>query len=154
MKLATKLAKLQQRKHRQDKPGRPQGRTFGLRGWAWVALCLTVAGAGTFAVFEFFIWNKVPPALVGKWQVEEGPEYGGTFEFSRHGTLEVRLKSQGQEFNLKSRVTVKGKTLRTTPQNSFARQEETRQWTILELTADSLILEMENGQVLKMVRAT
>jgi len=157
MKLSSRIAILKKRQHTKlASPGscQPKGGRFGLPRWAWLALGLVVAGGGTLAVLEFLVWNHVPPALVGKWQVEQGSEFGGTFDFSRDGTLDVHLTSQGRSIHLKSRVAVRGKTLRTTPQSVSGRQEETREWTILELTADSLILEMENGQTLKMVRVT
>jgi uncharacterized protein (TIGR03066 family) len=117
-----------------------------------LALGLMVAGAATLAVFEFFIWNKVPPALVGTWKVQEGSKGGGTFEFSRNGTLLVHLKDPKNDFNLKARAVVQGKTLQTTTYNPQTLQEQTHTSTIVELTARSLILEFENGEVLKMVR--
>src|SRR5262249_11704509 len=147
------LQKRQHAKHARTKSGQTRGRRFGLPMWAWLVLGVLLAGGGTLAVLEFLVWNRVPPELVGKWRVEQGSEFSGTFDFSRDGRLDVRLTAQGRDIQLKSRASVRGKTLRTTPENASGRPEETREWTILELTADSLILEMENGQTLKMVRA-
>jgi hypothetical protein len=47
---------------------------------------------------------------------------------------------------------VEDRTLWTTTQNPSTRQESTRKSTIRELTAKSLILEFENGDVLRLVR--
>jgi uncharacterized protein (TIGR03066 family) len=155
MKLTVKVAALKKRKHTnagESKPGRPSGGKSTLRRWAWAGLCLLVAAAGTLAVLEFVIWNKVPPALVGKWQIEEGPHYSGTFEFSRTGQMTVHLRNHKNDFHWKSRVGVDGKTIRSTTVNAQTREEETHESTILELTAHSMILELENGEVLKMAR--
>jgi uncharacterized protein (TIGR03066 family) len=119
---------------------------------AWLGLGLVVAGAGTLAVLEFLIWNKVPPALVGTWEVEEGPQYGGTFTFARNGNLVIHLKNQRSDYTIRARAVVEGKTLLTTTYNPQTREEETHTITILELTAHSLVLELDNGEVLKFVR--
>jgi hypothetical protein len=154
MKLSFQLATLKQRKQTKQpeaKPGPQNGGTWTRLRWDWLALCLILGVGGTLAVFEFYIW-KVPPELVGKWQVEEGPEYGGTFRFFRNGALAVHLKTKKTDFFLKGHVTVEDKTLRTTTQNPLTKLEETRASTIRELTAESLILEFENGEVLRLVR--
>jgi uncharacterized protein (TIGR03066 family) len=152
MKLSAKLAALKKRK--QTKPAvRPTGAKFTSRFWACLVLALVATGAGTLGVFEFFIWNKVPPALVGKWQVEDGALGGGTFEFFRNGNLVILHKNQNQDASqIKGRAFVEGKTLHTTMRNPVARRDQTQTITIIELTANSLILEFENGDVLRMVR--
>jgi uncharacterized protein (TIGR03066 family) len=122
------------------------------RWWLLLGLCLVVAGGATWAVFEFFIWNKVPPELVGRWEVEGGPLAGGTFDFSRDGTLEVRHRQQGTQTHLNGRAAVDGKTLLTTTKNPVTKREETHRSTIRELTPDSLVLELEQGEVLRLVR--
>jgi hypothetical protein len=94
----------------------------------------------------------VPPALVGKWQVQEGLQSGGIFEFSRNGQLLIRLKDSRSERPLKARVVVSGKKMVTTTQDPFTRQEQSDTSYIRELTANTLILELEQGKVLKMVR--
>src|SRR5262249_13444916 len=81
----TALKKQKQSKPRQAGSGQRPGGRFSRWGLAWLALGLMAAGAGTLAALELFVWNKVPPALVGTWEVEEGPQYGGTFAFSRTG---------------------------------------------------------------------
>ena len=74
---------------------------------------------------------------------------GGTFEFLADGTLTIR-SNQGPD--MKARAAVEGKTLLTTTQNSVTLRDETRKSTIQELTPTSLVLELERGDVLKMVR--
>src|SRR5579862_2637496 len=153
MNLSSKLAALKKQqaaKRAKANPARHQGGESPLWRWAWALMGLLVAGAGTLAVFEFFVWNKIPPALVGKWQVEEGPEGTGTFAFSRNGTLLVQLKNQKSDYNLKAKAVVKGKTLVTTSTNPLTQQEQIRTSTIRELTAHSLILEFESGDILRM----
>src|SRR5262249_1598409 len=87
MNLSSKLAlrkhlkQGQQRLQEGPRPGSRQGGPLSLPRWAWLALGLLLAGGGTLAVFEFFIWNKLPPGLAGKWVVQGGPMSGGTFEF-------------------------------------------------------------------------
>lgn len=156
MKQLAKPAKHKQRRHQKQpqSPPRslPQARP-GRSRWVWVILCgLILAGGGTWAALEFFLWNKIPPALVGKWEVSGGPMSGGTFDFSRNGTLEIRQRTGGSFVTLKARAAVTGKTLATTTHNPQTRGEETHWSTIQELTADSLILELEKGEVLKLVR--
>jgi len=149
-------ATLKQRKqtiHKQCKPGQPQGGKFARWHWAMLGLGLLLVGGGTWAALEFFVWNKLPPALVGKWEVQGGPLSGGTFQFFRNGTLETRLKKDKTYFTLRASVAVEDKTLLTTTQDSQTGREQTRKSTIRELTAISLAIELEDGAVLKMVRA-
>src|SRR5262245_46364151 len=151
MSLSSRLAALKKRKSVQAKAGDPKTGKFGLARWRWILLGLLVAGAGTLAVFEFFIWNKVPPALVGTWEVQGGPMSGGTFRFSRNGAVEI--VHRGADIGIRGRAAVDGKVLLlTTRDPKDIRLEQTRPSTIRELTPDSLVLELEKGQVLKMVR--
>jgi hypothetical protein len=156
MKLASKLAALKQRKQQQQterRAGHDQGGKPGRWRWTVLALGLFVVGGGTFVVLKFFIWNQLPAELVGKWVVQQGPLAGGTFEFFPNGTLETRIKSEGEQFALKARVTVEDKILRTTTQDPQTRREQTRKSIIRELSANALVLELEDGQMLQMVRA-
>jgi hypothetical protein len=151
MNLSSKLALLKKRKPKETKPPPKKTGRIGRPRWAVVALGLLLAGGATLAVFEFFIWNKVPPALVGKWEVQGGPMSGGTFQFSRSGAVEVR--HQGAQVALSGRATVDGETLLlTTRDPKDIRLEQTRPSTIRELTATTFVLELEKGEVLKMVR--
>jgi hypothetical protein len=60
-------------------------------------------------------------------------------------------KTKRANFTLKSRAVVDGKTLLTTAYNPQTFREETHASTILELTAGTLVLELENGDVLRLV---
>jgi hypothetical protein len=158
MKLSTRLEKLKRQKQThqpkrpQPKPVRREGRKWTRWHWGLLALWLLLAAGGTWAVMELVVWNKLPPELVGRWQVKEGPMAGGAFHFFRYGTLEILGVNQGRYYTLKGRVAVEGKNLLTTTQNPRSQQDETRKSVIQELTANTLILELESGEVLKLAR--
>src|SRR5262245_26314915 len=113
MKLSSKLQILKQEKHSKQAGPKPDhtGGVFAVSTWVLIGLCLLLIGVGALAYFEFFVWNKIPPELAGFWEVEEGPQKGGTFEFFRGGTMEVHLKSKKKEVTYKTQATVKDKTL-------------------------------------------
>jgi hypothetical protein len=155
MKLLAQLAKMKQQKQAKATGSRPEDRSGGLlspSGWVLVFLILLVAGLGTLAFFEFRVWNKVPPALAGLWEVSEGPRQGDTFEFFRTGTLETILNAKGKYITHRARVALKDKSLWITTPNRHDTGEESHQVIIRELTARSLILEFEKGQVLRLAR--
>src|SRR5262249_45425627 len=112
----------------------------------------------TWVVVERFFLNSLPPELLGTWEVKEGPMHGGTFAFSRNGTLEIHADNRGTAYTLKARVAVEGKTLLTTTDNPQLRQEETGKSIIRELTANSLILDLvtvqKGGGLRRMVHET
>jgi uncharacterized protein (TIGR03066 family) len=158
MKLSTRIEQFKRQKDaKRPKPPKPRpvrraGRPWTWRHWGLLALWLFLAAGGAWAALELVVWNRLPPELVGKWQVKEGPMAGGAFYFSRSGTLEIHGNNQGRYYTLKGRVALEGKNLLTTTQNPRSQQDETRTSVIQELTANSLILELESGEVLKMVR--
>jgi hypothetical protein len=150
------LATLRQRKQatqKEGKPEQPQGGKF--TRWHWVVLGwgLLLAAGGTWAALEFFVWTKLPQALVGKWEVQGGPLSGATFQFSRNGAWETRFKKDKTYISQRGSVAVEGKNLLTTTRDPQTGREQTRKNTIRELNADSLAIELEDGVVLKMVRA-
>jgi hypothetical protein len=158
MKLSTRLETLKRQKQaRQPKQPklkliRREHRKLSPRHWAGIAIGLLLAGAAAWAGCELFLWNKLPPELVGKWEVQEGPMRGGSFLFSRDGTLEIRGEERGNTYTLKGKVAVEDKTLLTTTRNPRTRLDETRKSLIQELTASSMILELESGEVVKLAR--
>jgi hypothetical protein len=155
MKQLSRSAKRKQQKQRaqaEPRPGPQKPGKSALPRWAWVALGLLLAGGGTWAVFEFVIWNKVPPALVGKWEVQGGPLAGGTFEFFRSGTVLMRYRTQETTVTLNGRAAVQGQALLITTQSPETRLAKTQRSIIRELTANSLRVELEKGDVLAMVR--
>jgi hypothetical protein len=80
--------------------------------------------------------------------VREGAS-AAIFEFTRSGTLQVRVNNQKQN---PSRVSVEDRTMFTTMVNASTLREETRKCTIRELTAESLVLEFEDGKEMKLTR--
>jgi uncharacterized protein (TIGR03066 family) len=121
--------------------------------WALLALCLLVPFGGTWAAFEFVVWNRLPGALVGKWVVTEGEQEGATFDFYRGGTMVGRINMKGREGIVEARVRVEDKTLFITTTNPFTHQEETRTQAIRVMTGTELVLEDGEGHVFPMRRA-
>ena len=154
MKLSDKLQILKHKKAPGETGPAPERTGIGIAPSTWVllGLFLILGGVGTLFVFEFFIWTKVPPALVGYWEVNEGPQKGGSYDFFRNGTAEVLVKTRKGEVTYKAQVVVRHKTLVETVKDRETGERATRKSIIRELTADSLILELEKGNVLKMVR--
>jgi hypothetical protein len=151
MNLNSKLAALKKRKTHKPTAAAPASRKagkFGVPRWAWIALALLVVGGGTLAVFEFLIWTKVPPALVGTWEVQHGSLSGGTLTFSRDGTLQMRHRTADVRWN----VSVQDKALVMTTRSAYGPAEQTQRGFIRELTANSLVLELDKGEVLTLVR--
>jgi hypothetical protein len=151
MKLSSQLARLKLAKMKATASVPAQGKrgNIAMKNWVALILCLLFAVGGMWAVLEIFVWHKLPTALVGAWEVQGGPMQGGTFEFLADGSLTIRT-NQGPDMN--ARAAVEGKTLLTTTQNPGTLRDETRKCTIQELTPTSLVLELERGDVLKMVR--
>jgi len=154
MKLSAKLAKLRQRKRASasGKPSEAPSSALAASTWVLIALALLLACVGTLTALEFFVWNKIPPGLVGVWEFSDGPQKHGTFEFSRNGTMELRTYNKKKPLTTKALVTVRDKTLFITEKALLTREETTTEGIIRELTADTLILELQKGEVLRMVR--
>ena len=120
---------------------------------AVLALCLVLAGATTWAVLEFVVWNKLPGELVGKWVVRGGEQDGATFDFYRNGTMLGRINMGGNEGIIKARVGVEGDTLFITTQNPRTKNDETKKQIIKTLTAKELVLQDDQNYVFRMERA-
>ena len=154
MSLSSKLQRLKRERASKRAEYLPDRKNalFSSSTWLLLGLSLALAGVGALTILEFTVWNKLPPALVGLWEIQEGPQKDGTFEFFRNGTMEVRLQDKKKEVVHKTQVTVRDRTLVMTKKGPFTREEKTNESLIRELTADTLILELEKGDVLKMVR--
>jgi hypothetical protein len=154
MKLSYKLQRLKRQKSSMQAAPKSEraGRWFAPSTWVLLGLCVILAAVATLALFDFVVGTKIPPELVGLWEVQEGPQQGGTFEFFRSGTMEVHLVSKKREVTHKTRVAVKDKTLMMFTKDPLRRQATSNESIIRELTADTLILELEKGDVLRMVR--
>jgi hypothetical protein len=106
-----------------------------------LAVSVVMAGGGTWAFLHFYLWNRLPAALVGKWEVVEPPSMrGGTFEFFRSGTLEVYHADSGSL--LRAHAVLTGKTLSTTTRQETSGHQDTKHSTIRELTDTTLVLEL------------
>ncbi|MBI3407223.1 MAG: hypothetical protein HY040_02560 [Planctomycetes bacterium] len=118
-------------------------------------LALLLAGGGTWAFFEFVLWNKIPSDLVGKWEVVDGPrEYAGaTLEFFRQGKLVVRVNRGGDLGIIDATIRVAGKKIFSTTQRPTTGETSTSAFVILTLTDRELIVEDEQGNPMKMRRA-
>jgi uncharacterized protein (TIGR03066 family) len=114
-----------------------------------LVIILLFAGASGWAVWKYFVLQEPAPSLVGTWEVTNGPMQGASYEFRADGALTIR-SNQGPD--TQAQTAVEGKTLVTTSKHPVTLQDETRKNTIQELTATSLVLEQENGDVVKMVR--
>ena len=124
-----------------------------LYGMLIAVVCALLVATGTWALFEFVIWNVTPPELVGKWVVVEGPQEGATFDFYRNGTLRGIVNVGGKEGIVDAQIHVEGKKIFSTTRNPNTGKDDTLIQNIRTLTATGLILEDEKGSVLKMERA-
>jgi hypothetical protein len=154
MNVSSRLEKLMQKRAAQNRVAKADGPRAMLAPATWVLLGLSslLAGVSTLAVCEFFVWTRVPPELVGLWEVDEGPQKRGTFEFLRDGTMEVQVTANKKHVTHKTPVTVKDRKMSIAGQGLFARADAPSECTIRELTADTLVLELERGDILKLVR--
>ena len=109
-------------------------RGSGLKKWLVVLLVVAVVAGASFAAFAFVLPDRVPPELVGKWRVVDGPMDGMTLEFQRNGAMIGRANVEGTERLLEGTADVRDGTLRTTTINSFTNRAETGTQTIVTLT--------------------
>ena len=118
-----------------------------------MALVVILAFGGTWTFFELVVWARIPPELVGKWVVKEGPQEGATFDFFRGGTMVGRVNAGGNEAIVNARVRVEDKTIYSTTTNPHTGREDTMVLMIRTLSPRELIVEDQQGQLLKMARA-
>lgn len=130
-------------------PARPAAR----RKWLLLALVALLAGGGTWAFLELVVWNRVPSALVGKWVVTEGPQEGATFDFSRNGSMVGKVNAGGDEAIVNARVRVEESKIYSTTTNPNTGQDDTMILIIRTLTPRELVVEDQQGQLMKMARA-
>jgi len=126
------------------------------RSWKrplFLVLTLLIAGGATWAFCVFVLWNKMPPELIGKWVVTEGPQVGATFDFYRGGTMVGHVNAAGNEAIVNASVRVEDKKIYSTTKNPQTGHDDTMVLTIRTLTATNLMVEDGQGQLLKMERA-
>ena len=108
-------------------------------------LCLLVA-ALTWAVFEFVVWNRLPPELVGTWVVVTPvDQQGSTLEFSRSGKMIGHLNIKENLHIVRAMVRVEDDKLYSTTWHE-QKGEKTVMQTIRSLTASELVLEDARGE--------
>ncbi len=118
-----------------------------------LGLAALLAATSVWAFFEFVVWSQIPSELVGKWVVLEGPQEGATFDFFRGGTMKGKVNIEGREGIVNGHVRLDGKNLLWTTKHSQTGAEDTRSKFIRTLTAKNLVLEDQQGGLLKMERA-
>jgi hypothetical protein len=148
MKLTSRIAALKKRKTSQSGAGEPTAARRRRPRWVWIGLGLLLVGGATFAVFDYFVWRKVPAALIGTWDVKSGSLAEGTLQFSPDGTLRMRHKTADVVWQ----VRVRGQTLEMTTPSANTGVDRTQRAVIQEVTPSSLVLQLDKGEVLRMVR--
>jgi hypothetical protein len=143
------------KKHR---PTPPQPTTVNrawspLAHWSLLGFCLLFATGSTWGVMEFVVGNKLPGELVGKWVVQEGDQEGATFDFFRNGTMVGRVNVQGKLAYVNAAIRVEEKKMYSTTQNPNTGKQDTRVQSIRTLSATQMVLEDEQGRLLKLERA-
>ncbi len=123
------------------------------RGLLITVVAVVLAFAATWAFFELVVWNTVPPELVGKWVVVDGPQEGATFDFYRGGSLRGVVNIDGREAILDASIRVEAKKIYSTTTNPRSGRADTKVQLIRVLTADELVVEDTQGQRLNMRRA-
>ena len=118
-----------------------------------LVLVLLVVGGGTWAVFEFVVWNNVPSELVGKWVVTRGPDEGGTIDFYRNGAMVAKVNQDGFVGIINAKIRVADKKIHVTTTHQNTGEQGTRVQTIKSLEGNFLVLEDERGVSISLDRA-
>src|SRR6516162_6254991 len=84
----------------------PPGRSGSRLRYLLLTLAVLLTAAGTWALFEYVIWNVTPPELVGSWVVVRGPadQQGAIFEFFRNGTMIGHIDPEGARRIVNARI--------------------------------------------------
>jgi uncharacterized protein (TIGR03066 family) len=114
------------------------------RLWLVLLLCLAGSAVVSFVVFKSLIEPTVPPELVGTWEVTTGPLHGATLDFRPDGTAVAILYKHGKKETTHSSARVEDKTLFLTTRDDASGKEDTVTQTIVELTAEELVLRDED----------
>lgn len=136
-------------------PPSPVAKPFSSRhGWL-LAFLAVVVFLGTWGIFELVVWSKLPQQLIGTWVVVEGPsEYkDAIFDFYRNGTMEGKVNMMGDTGIIKASVRVEGNKIYSTSRHPQTGETKTQVQIIRTLTATELVVEDEQGKILKMKRA-
>ena len=122
---------------------------FGKIAFIVISLLLLAAGAtaGTWAFFEFVVWNRLPSELVGRWEVIQGPrEYkDAVFEFHRSGKMMGYVNVNELLKVIPADVRVEGDKIYSTTTNPQTGKEHVSVQTIRTLTAREFVVEDSKG---------
>lgn len=134
-------------------PSAPR-RSLSRRGMLSLAGAMLLTGIGTWALFEYVIWNTTPPELVGSWIVVRGPQdqVGSVFEFRRNGTLVGHIDPDGRHHVLNATIRVEDNKIFATTRHPATGEELTRVQTIRKLTRMQLVLKDEQDNLMVMER--
>lgn len=122
----------------------------------WLLVCIGVlltAGA-TWAFMEFVVWNVLPPELVGKWEVVQGPpEYReAEFEFYRNGKMVGHLNENENLRIMNAQVRIDGNKIYITTTRPSTGEEHVSVQTIRTLNDKEFVVADERGAIMKMMR--
>jgi uncharacterized protein (TIGR03066 family) len=125
------------------------------RPWLYVAIALAVvAGIGSWALFENIIWSRIPPELVGKWEVIGGEQDGATFDFYPNGAMVGNVKSPAGRRNvIHASIRVDGNKILSTTRHPDTGQPMTMVLVIKTMKPSELVVEDEEGKIMNMKRA-
>src|SRR5262245_52496526 len=121
------------------------------RLWLILFLCLAGSTAASYVVFKYIV-VKIPPELVGTWEVKAGPLRGWSLEFRRDATAVATRFERGQKIVTYYSVKVEGKTMWLTTRDEKTGKDDTITQTIVELTADELVIRDEDQKTYQMKR--
>jgi hypothetical protein len=148
--------KSKERRNLKNRAKAPPRQAPGTGSWKrrlLLTLTVLLAAGGTWALFEFVIWSRVPSELVGKWVVVGGPQDGATFDFFRNGTMEGNVNFRETNKPFFAVVRVDGKNIYTTTKHPETGQDDTQVKVIRTLTATNLVIEDEQGKLTQLERA-
>jgi len=130
--------------------------------WLIALTFIALAGAGSYAVFHYFVLTRIPHAMVGTWVVMDVKTSAGDksnqalkdgrFVFRRDGTLTVMTNMDGKGYTIKATVEVEDETLRITSVNPNNGQKATDVQSIRTLEGDRFVIEDSKGTILMMER--
>jgi hypothetical protein len=163
-----KRAKNPTSRRRTPAPSGDRSKPVPNHAWPWLPrwiialLFVALAGAGTYALFHFFILTRVPHGMVGTWVVMDvkttAPDksneslMGGRMYFHRDGRLVVQANMDGKGYTIKATVEVDGDELRIISVNPSNGQTATDVQTIRTLEGDRFVIEDRKGTMLVMAR--